>query len=640
MRGVRFLIGWITIVAIFVSSVPWELAPFVTAGDDVPAVAGELGELPGCPDEDAPCDPCDDGCLCPCCPTLVVPPEVLSVPEFQPPVETKQPRFAYTRGLSPADVHFRVFHLPSVPSTQVGLSRIDSDARHLCAASPGTSATYSSPESDGEMDQEQPSATHRPASSIASGATASHLHAFRSSRGERALRIAAGLVLAGGLLFNPGCASTHATSTLPEPGVYAPAEIAQPFIPSGEPVDPSTTSTLTLEQLLVYADSHAPAIQTARARVGLAEAGVIGADIVFPANPQLSFGAGGRTIENTTGFEFEVSVQQQLEIAGEPGLRLEAAEDQQRLSEAAVNEVRWSVHVEVHRLFVDILLVRERLAQAERFVAFAQSMRDIASRQVEAGESSPLILLVADADLAQTREAVIEAQQAGESLEARLAAVIGWAGDTLPDVQGTLPDVRPAPDTDSLLVLMAEHHPSLRTSELAVVAGQSRLALVDREAWPDPTIGFSYGREPAPGPEADADIWLFNLTFPLPLWRTNQGGRAHAEAGLVVADRERDATATRLRAELLQAAIALDAAVERVALYETGVVPQLEENLVLLQRAYELGEVDVHQVSQTRERLLTATGRYIDARITYHETAAALEGLVGTELWPAQEVSP
>ena len=82
---------------------------------------------------------------------------------------------------------------------------------------------------------------------------------------------------------------------------------------------------LTLEQLLVYADSHSPAIQTARARVGLAEAEIIGADIVFPANPQLSFGAGGRTIEGTTGFEFEVAVQQQLEIAGEPGLRLDAA---------------------------------------------------------------------------------------------------------------------------------------------------------------------------------------------------------------------------------------------------------------------------------------------------------------------------
>lgn len=490
------------------------------------------------------------------------------------------------------------------------------------------------------MAQRQSNATYRPCSSNADGLSADHRRAFRAPHGETVLRFVAGFVLVGGLLFNPGCAPTHATRTLPGPGVYAPAELVQPFIPSGALVDPSRMSTLTLELLLVYADSHSPAIQTARARVGLAEAGVIGANIVFPANPQLSFGAGGRTIAGATGFEFEVSVQQQLEIAGEPGLRLDASEDQQRLSEAAVNEVRWSVHVEVHRLFVDILLVRERLAQAERFVGFAQSMSDIASRQVEAGESSPLILLVADADLAQTRKAVIDAQQAEESLEARLAAVIGWPGGTLPDVQGTLPEVRPAPDTESLLTLMAAHHPSLRTRELAVVACKSQLALADQEAWPEPTVGFSYGREPAFGPEADADIWLFNLTIPVPVWHTNQEGRAHAEAELAIADRERVANATRLRAELLQAAIALDAAVERVALYETGVVPRLEENLMLLKRAYELGEVDVHQVSQTRERLLTATGQYIDARITYYETAAALEGLVGTELWPAQEGSP
>ena len=80
----------------------------------------------------------------------------------------------------------------------------------------------------------------------------------------------------------------------------------------------------------------------------------------------------------------------------------------------------------------------------------------------------------------------------------------------------------------------------------------------------------------------------------------------------------------------------MNSAAERVALYETDIMPQLEENLALLERAYELGEVDIHQVSQTREQLLTATGRYIEARVTYYEAAAELEGLVGAEIWPAR----
>jgi cobalt-zinc-cadmium efflux system outer membrane protein len=430
-----------------------------------------------------------------------------------------------------------------------------------------------------------------------------------------------------------GCAMSHTSTTLPEPARYAPAEVNQPFVPHGEPVNPEYVMSFTLEQLLVYADNHSPVIRIAQARVGLAGADIVDAEILFPTNPQLDFGAGVRTIDDATGFKFEVAVQQQFEIAGEPGLRLEAAQDQQRLAIAAVNEIRWSVHVEVHRLFVGLLLVRERMAQAESFVAFSQAMRDTAARQVEAGESSPLILLVADADLAQTRETVISVRQAHRALQAHLEGVIGWPLSYFPPVEGVLPDIRSAPVEEELLRMMAENHPSLRTRELAVVASRGRFLLEERESWPEPTLGFSYGRQSALASEAEVGVWLFNLSLPILMWRTNQGDRARAEADLQVADLEREASVIQLRSDLLLAASALNAAVERVSLYETGIVPQLEQNLALLQRAYELGEVDVHEISQTRERLLNATGRHIDARIAYYETAVALEGFVGTEIW-------
>ena len=96
----------------------------------------------------------------------------------------------------------------------------------------------------------------------------------------------------------------------------------------------------------------------------------------------------------------------------------------------------------------------------------------------------------------------------------------------------------------------------------------------------------------------------------------------------------------RLRGDLARAVDALDSAAARVALYDTGIVPHFEEALALLQRAYELGEVDVHEVSQTRQRLLNATAQYIDARVAYYETAAVLEGLVGTEVWLNTEGAP
>lgn len=418
---------------------------------------------------------------------------------------------------------------------------------------------------------------------------------------------------------------------MPTPGLYAPAQLAETQTSPRTSIDPSKALTLSLEELLTFANEHAPSIQTARAQTGLGNAEVVGARIAFPMNPQLRTGVGVRTVGSQTGLEYELAIQQQLELVGQQALRLEATQDQQQVLKAAVDEVRWRVRIEVRRLFFALLLAQERIAQARRFVAFAESMSTIATRQVDAGESSRLITLVADADVAQTKAALVTAQQAKNLLKVRLVSILGWPTDTLPDVRGSLPKIRSVSDVDSLLRSMVRSHPSFRTRELAVMASRSRLALEERESWPDPIVGISYGREAAPGPEAEADIVMFNLTLPLPIWHTNQKARAQANAELIVADRLRKAAAIRLRGELHQAIVALNAAAERVALYEETIVPRLEKNLSLVQQAFELGEIDAHQVSQTRQRLLSAMSQYIDARIIYYDAATTLEGLVGTE---------
>ncbi len=422
-------------------------------------------------------------------------------------------------------------------------------------------------------------------------------------------------------------------ASLPEAERYAPAEVRATLVPRVV-VDPDASS-LGLAELLAWADAHAPAIQVARAQVGMADAAWRDARPFFPSNPQISFAGGERRVDGTGAFEFEVAVQQQLALWGQRRAALRSAEERQRLARGVVEEVRWSVHVEVHRLYANVLVLGERLEQAERFVAFARSMRDIGARQVEAGESSPLVLLVTDADLAQTRSSLVEARQARDALMARLAAVIGWPDAQLPALDGELPPVRRAPDVPVLLERMTTGHPSLRMRELAVEAARAQLRSARRDALPQPTVGIAYTEEGAVDGPRPA-IAMATLNLPLPVWRRNPGGRAGARAQLERAARERDQTYAELRGELVRAAIVLEAAVERVELYANGVVPQLEENLTLLERAYELGEVDVHQLSQTRERLLDAMGRYIDARVAYYDAVATLEGLVGAEIWPEE----
>lgn len=410
---------------------------------------------------------------------------------------------------------------------------------------------------------------------------------------------------------------------------------AAPAPPVAVP-DSATSDPLTLDALLAFADAHAPVIATAQARLGLAEAGRVGADLTFPANPSLGLSAGPRRVGGQTGLDFEIAIQQQLEIAGEQTLRRDAARAERDAAAARVDAVRWTVHVEVHRLFVALRMTDERRAQAERFVALSEKLRLIAQRQIEAGESSPLILLVADADLARTREALISIAQARAALRARLAAIIGWPGE-LPPVTGTLPAVQKAPALPELVERMRTAHPAIRAARLRVAARNSDARLAARDAWLEPTIGLAIGRESAPAPdEKPADLLTFSVGLPLPLWQRNQGPRAQAEAAAHVAHRARLQAIARQQGALAQAHVDLNAATDRVALYAEGIMPQLEKNLALLERAYDLGEVNVHQVSQTRQRLLTAAGRYLDARVAWYTQMTVLEGLVGTRIWAEQ----
>lgn len=442
----------------------------------------------------------------------------------------------------------------------------------------------------------------------------------------------ASFTIAGSIWLACGAPPTLPSGTYEIEGGLAASHLAAGV----EPPAPDVTE-LTLEQLFAYADANAPAVLAARAHAEISGADVVAARIRVPENPEISFGVGGRTTAAGTGFEFEVAVEQRLEVAREPAYRLAAANRWQEFATALVDEVRWSVHVEVHRLFVDLLLVAERRAQAERFVEFSESLLRVADRQVEAGESAPLILLIARADLEHTRAAVVEAEQMDSALRARLAAVIGWPDSSTPDVVGTLPEVLPAPDAGILESRLLARHPSLRSRDLNIVAAHAQFELERRDARPEPTFGVAYGREAAPGPEPEANIWMVSVGIPIPVWRRNQAGRVRASAQLDAATAERHRTERALLGQLHEATVALDAAADLVGVYDAGVVPTLEENLELLQRAYELGEVDIHVLSQTRERLLQATGSFIDARVLYFETVAALEGLVGDDPWSSEE---
>lgn len=108
----RRLVGWLLLVTVFVSALPWELA----AGQpiDEQLVSVEAPESHPCPDPEPAGDPCDGGCLCPCCPAHSLEPPSGSLAIKVPLQDVRGSLPGFARDPHASEFVDRIFHPPRV----------------------------------------------------------------------------------------------------------------------------------------------------------------------------------------------------------------------------------------------------------------------------------------------------------------------------------------------------------------------------------------------------------------------------------------------------------------------------------------------------------------------------------------------
>src|SRR5690606_10304038 len=298
------------------------------------------------------------------------------------------------------------------------------------------------------------------------------------------------------------------------------------------------------------------------------------------------------------------------------GLRLEAAERTRDRFAAELDEARWEVHREVHAAFHRALVARGRLAATGRLLAFQERLLEIARARLRAGDISPLPVRLAEGELSQAQVARIAAEQGYLRARLQLGALAGWPARRAPEPAGQLDEPRDPPETSTLVQLARAHQPRLRTLHAARIEAAARSRAAERDAWPEPTLGVQLMRESfVQGPPETQVLGV--LSVPIPLFQRNQADRAVSHAEARVVDAERDAFGSQLLNLIEQNRTGVLAAAAQVRTYGREILPTFEENLRLIQRAFELGEIDVLQVSVARERFLRMQRNALDAYVDY-----------------------
>lgn len=387
-----------------------------------------------------------------------------------------------------------------------------------------------------------------------------------------------------------------------------------------------------LDQILEHAEQHAPALLVARSRRARGTAEVEAASPWLPDNPQITAATGPRIVRGEAGVDVTASLSQEIQVAGERGLRIDAAAGFLEQVDAEIEDVRWAVHAQVHAAFHRALVERSRLKLAEEVLAYQEGLASVVERRVSAGDVAPFTKRLAEVEVAQAKQAAVADRQRYRAARLELAQLAGWPIDDLPSPTGAL-DTPRAPETLERLVAAAEKKlPALRARDAAARAAAAQVAAADRAIFPQPVLGVQWTQEGNPIEGAN-QIILGTVSVPIPSFQLNQAERARARADEQIARAELEALRRQLEGNVALARSEVVAASERVHSYGTEVLPRFSENLNMLRRAFELGEIDLLELSVGRERLLRAQSDALDAHLDYFVAVAALERAVGAEVF-------
>ncbi len=282
---------------------------------------------------------------------------------------------------------------------------------------------------------------------------------------------------------------------------------------------------------------------------------------ILPAHPtaQVSFAgrrpsAAGLSGEVQTAFNWYVSLSQELEIAGQRGARVRAAD-------AAIAAQRQRVLVSAQEVassalgtYYDALAAIEAGALGREVAAIAEQLAAVGAARAQAALIAPVDAHVAQAEAARFASLRYEAERRAEELRVSLAAQLGQP--TLGALQGsldTLPGTDSSPEqTEALIAQALLLRGDLAAARYEQEARAARVQVLRRERVPNLTLSLTAQRDGFDEQVFGGGISL-PLPLPAPLGPSRAGELQASEAQVVQAGLTVERLRRQVRAEVLRA---------------------------------------------------------------------------------------
>lgn len=438
--------------------------------------------------------------------------------------------------------------------------------------------------------------------------------------------------LAGGLLLLLAAAPPLAVSDA-APSPLAPGH--------DEPSQTEITSVLTLQESVDIALRRNPKLAGARAKAEALETMPSQAGAL--PDPKLGINAlnlptDSFALDQEPMTQLELSLNQALPFPGKLGLRRSAAEQEAAAAAAQVEEQTLDVIAQVRSGWWQLFYLDRALDTVAGTQQLMRQLIEIARTKYQVGKGLQQDVLLAQLELSRLLDRELELRNARARATAALNALLDRPAGTPLKLSAqappeSLPALAPAAD---LIQLAERNRPSLAIERRLLRAAKARLALAEREYYPDFELGVGYafrqGSDPG-GRQQRPDMLSLMLSINLPLYLQTKQSKQVEQRSAEIFERKSMLQETR---RAVQAAIAqhfadYQRASKQVMLFKTGIIPQARQTVASMLAGYRVGKVDFLNLVNAEITLYDYEINYWQALSQGKQSLAQIAAAVGVE---------
>ena len=389
------------------------------------------------------------------------------------------------------------------------------------------------------------------------------------------------------------------------------------------------SESLTVEQAVQTALETNPDLLAARQEIEIARGRKVNAFLFNRFNPSIGGRAWNRNNPGSGNeIDSQVMLQQEVEVAGQRGLRREEAVRNVSRVAAQVQDRERLITGQVKRAFFQALTLEKILILRKEIETLNRRIRDASQARFKAGVIPIMEYNLAEIRYGQARKEIFAAVASFQNSLVDLRRLLGWEPDRSIELKGqlrNLPKTLPLPD---LLQRAQAQRPDLLEAKREVSRVEAALDLTRRLIVPNPTFQGIYWTE-TEGPQGPSKLVGGGISIPLPVFDRKQGELV-TQGGELNRGRHQVVSVTRnIEQEVKTAFQAYEAARQSVEVFEAEVLERIEENFQFIEIAYREGKIGLLQLIVVQDDLIAAQLSYVNSLGQYREAEVNLAQAVG-----------